>query len=151
MIKNNLSESVIKNILNAILAGLHVNKIPFSSFDVSYDDNQIKSHKYYLGFFSESLSSATKINFCFIDFNSKESFVDYLVILSLNNQPFIIGMIDGSEVFVRYDKEASSDVSLITKLKICLDIEVALDLGWSFYESSENEDYFLSILEKFLY
>lgn len=151
MIKNNLDESIIKNILNVFLSGLHVNKINYSSFDVSYDDNKIESHKYYTGYFSEFLSSDKKIHFCFVDFNIKQQHTDYLVILSINNFQYIIGIIDNTEVFVKFDKDTSVDVKLITKLKICLDIETALDLGWSFYESSEYEDSFMSILEKFLY
>ena len=151
MIKNDLSNSLIKNVINVFLSGIELNKLSYDSFDVKYDDSKIEAHKYYVGFFAETLVSDKKIDFCFVDFNLKQSFTDYLVILLINKQPYIIGIIDGSDIFIKYNIDNPSDVKLLTKLKICLDIEAALDFGWSFYESSEHEDYFLSILEKFLY
>jgi hypothetical protein len=151
MIKNDLSSSLIKNVINVFLSGIELNELSYESFDVKYDDSKIESHKYYIGFFAETLVSDKKISFCFVDFNVKQSFTDYLVIMLINKQPYIIGIIDGSDIFIKYHDESPADVKLLTKLKICLDIEAALDFGWSFYESSDNEDYFLSILEKFLY
>lgn len=151
MIKNNLSQSLIFNILNTFLSGISLNKFEYKSIPIDYGDGMVYNHKYYCGYFSELLSSNFKIHFLLTDLNLNNNFKDYILILLIKEEYYIIGSIDSQDVFASLKKESIQNLPIKLQLKLCLDLETAIDLGWSWHSSYELEDKLMIILDKYLY
>lgn len=151
MIKNNLNESLIKNILNIFLSGIYINKFENKIITINYDDNINYNHNYYCGFFSENFNSNFKINFLLIDLNLNNNNEDYVLICCIKNVHYIIGIIDQQDIFVKYEENVTKPLLLKTKLKLTLDLESAVDIGWTFHQDLQFEEDMMNILQKFLY